>query len=78
MSNLEFGPCQVLGCFTEEQHHQDIQNINTDINMYHARSLAKSKHLGQICYVINIYDDYESSEFTKRLVYYPGSQQLFQ
>ncbi|KIJ90619.1 hypothetical protein K443DRAFT_135642 [Laccaria amethystina LaAM-08-1] len=44
--------------FTEEQQrHQDIQNINTDINMYHPDSLTKSKCLQQICYVINIYDN---------------------
>ena len=40
----------------EQQRHQNIQNINTDINMYHPKSLTKSKRLGQICYVINIYD----------------------
>lgn len=44
--------------FTEElQRRQNIQNINTDINMYHPASLTKSKRLHQIRYVINIRDD---------------------
>jgi len=44
--------------FTNEQLCFDnIQNIHTDINMYHPNSLTKSKCLQRICYVINILDN---------------------